>query len=183
MSYRVEDLSGDFHETDAFDCGRERQNDFLRDQAWQSFQAGHSKTFVAVEESVPKLVCGFYTLSMGNVEFENAPEQLKDDWLPDYPIPTALLGQMGVDEGHQGNRLGEFLLVNAIARASVAAEEAVGAAAVEVHAVDETARSFFEKYGFNRMPDDENHLYLSMDIADEIAEQAENVTLSGQLVR
>lgn len=182
MSYRIEDFDGTFHTTDHFDCGRTRQNEFLKDQAWQSFQARHSKTFVAVEEGTSRPVCGFYTLSMGNVEFESAPEQLKNDWLPDYPVPTALLGQMGVDEEHQGNGLGEFLLVNAIARASIAAEEAVAAAAVEVHAVDETARRFFEKYGFHRMPEDEDHLYLSMDVADNIAQQTKNVTLSGELV-
>lgn len=120
---------------------------------------------------------------MGRVKFENAPPQYREEnkYVSKYPIPTTLIGQLGVDETVQGEGLGEFLLVRAIAVASFTSREKVGAAAVEVHAATERSRSFFERYGFLRMQDSEDHLFMSILKADEVADQVQSTTIPGQL--
>lgn len=173
MAFRVEQLRISDHGTDDFDCGAPFQNKFLKEYAWDNYQTGHSITFVAVEEGGDGTVCGYYTLSAGSVEFEHAPpEYKKRKGLPKYPIPTALIGQFAVDEAYQGGDLGEALLINAIAR-SVEVSEDVGIAAVEIHAENEELCSYYERFGFVRMQDSDEHLFLSKDVAESIAEDVE----------
>lgn len=161
MGYGVEKLRKE-HDTDDFDCGVEDQNDYLQKYAWQNQQLRYGVTYVAVDETSGD-VAGFYTLAAGKVEFETLPEEFRREGMPRYPAPTVLLGQLGVDRSAQGQGLGEALLVHALEKSGEIAEE-VGAVAVEVHANDEDARDFYERYGFVRMQDSPTHLFMSMDV-------------------
>jgi ribosomal protein S18 acetylase RimI-like enzyme len=53
------------------------------------------------------------------------------------------------------------LLVDALRRAQHLADQ-IGIRAVEVDAINEAARAFYEKYGFVRLRDDSRHLFLPM---------------------
>ena len=57
--------------------------------------------------------------------------------------------------------LGAAMLVEALAR-SAAAADVIGARAVLVHTVDERARAFYERYGFEPSPTDPLHLVMLM---------------------
>ena len=63
------------------------------------------------------------------------------------PIPAILLGQLAVDEAHQGVGLGSDLLVDA-AKRSLAAAEVIGARAIVVQALDDRAAEFSQRWGF-----------------------------------
>lgn len=91
------------------------------------------------------------------MRFENLPERA----LPHYPIPTALLGRLAVDQAFQGQKLGAFLLLDALRRVELIAGT-LGLFAVEVVALDEVARAFYLKFGFAPMHDDALHLYLPL---------------------
>ena len=71
------------------------------------------------------------------------------------------LGRLAVDLRSQGKGLGELLLIDALKRVTLAAEQ-LGIYAVEVRALNDSARRFYLKYGFTPLLDDELHLYLSM---------------------
>ena len=166
MGYKIESLSKE-HNIDDFDCGVDAQTEHLRKHAWQNQLLGYGTTFVAIKKPSPK-VWGYYTLAMGNVEFENLPSDFQQtEGIPKYPAPTALIAQMGVDKEAQGQGLGKALLVNAIRRSVIASND-IGAVAVEVHAASDNARAFYEKYGFVQMQDSPNHLFLSMDVASNL---------------
>jgi GNAT superfamily N-acetyltransferase len=79
--------------------------------------------------------------------------------LPRHPVPVVLLARLAVDLEAQGQGLGEGLLVDALER-TVGLSNALGLHAVEVEAIDDAARSFYGKYGFVPLLDDERHLYL-----------------------
>ena len=81
--------------------------------------------------------------------------------LPRHPVPVALVGRLAVDKEARSQRLGETLLIHALQSAQRAAK-IVGIYAVVVEALDESARSFYLKYGFNELTDDQLHLYLPM---------------------
>lgn len=155
MTYVIEPLSG-IHDRSAFDCGENTLNEFLKKYARQNAKKDLGRTFVAVlpEESV---VYGFYTLSTGSVSFESVPIKL-----PRYPIPTAHLGRLAVDNSIKGQGLGELLLIDALRRVITAADK-IAIYAIEVRALNEAAKRFYQRYGFTELAYDKRHLYLPVE--------------------
>ena len=153
---RVEKLQRE-HVIDSFDCGREALNRFLNRYALPNQQAGASQTYVALSEAE---VVGFYTLVVGQVEYDDAPERLKKG-LAQHPVPIMLLARLAVGAHWQGKRLGAGLLKDAMLRTLQAAEIA-GIRAFAVHAKDDEAKSFYERFDFMPSPSDPYHLFRLM---------------------
>jgi GNAT superfamily N-acetyltransferase len=106
------------------------------------------------------MVLGYYAISTHGVRREDLPdEQAKG--LPRMDVPVVLLGRLAVDKSAQGCGLGSLLLLDALRRVELLAEE-VGIRAVEVDAIDDTARNFYLKFGFMPLLDDLGHLFLPM---------------------
>ena len=146
------------HDRKSFNCGVSELDAYLQRFARQKEAAGISQHFVALDAPGSRVVRGYYALSAGTVAFDHVPRDLRKR-LPRYPIPVAHLGRLAVDRSAAGQRLGEFLLMNALARTLRAADQ-IGIHAVEVVAINESARSFYRKYGFHPLKDDRHHLYL-----------------------
>jgi GNAT superfamily N-acetyltransferase len=70
-----------------------------------------------------------------------------------------LLARMAVDRRWQGQGVGRALLRDALERTLQAADIA-GIRAFAVHAKDEQARSFYERFDFVPSPTDPLHLFL-----------------------
>ena len=143
------------HNREAFDCGEESLNDFLKRFARQNNEKGLGRTFVAVKGNEPQIY-GYYTIASGALSFEIISEKL-----PRYPIPVVHLGRLAVDEAAKGQRLGKALLADALTRAVTIADQ-LGIYAVEVYALTESAREFYLKFGFTELLDDRLHLYLTI---------------------
>jgi ribosomal protein S18 acetylase RimI-like enzyme len=156
----------DTHETGSFDCGEQKLDEWLRRFALANTRSGLSRTFVAVRPG-DRIVCGYFALSTGSVIFNSIPDHVRLR-LPKYPIPTVHLGRLAVDRASQGQKLGETLLVEALARAGVASVS-VGVYAVDVIALTPRAKAFYEKYGFKPLLDDTLHLYLPIETARQVA--------------
>lgn len=145
---------------DRFDCGNESLNRWFSESAGQYEKRRLSRVFVAVREG-EKSILGYYTLS----SFSVAPADLpgpEGSKLPKLPIPAALLGQLAVDRSVQGQHLGEHLLMDALCRV-IRTADSIGIRLIVVHAIGETARRFYEKYGFISFEDERNHLFLPID--------------------
>lgn len=151
---RIEKLDR-HHDVDAFDCGREPLNRFLVRYALQSQKAGASQTYVALSDD---RVVGYYTLVVGEVAYEHAAERLKKG-LARHPVPVMVLARLAVATGQQGKRLGAGLLKDALLRTLQAADIA-GIRAFVVHAKDDEARAFYERYDFAPSPTDPYHLFI-----------------------
>jgi GNAT superfamily N-acetyltransferase len=154
FSYIVEPLGAE-HDRDAFDCEENSLNEFLKKYARQNDEKGLGRTFVAVKPGDPTII-GYYTIASGAVRFDTVPEKL-----PRYPIPVAHLGRLAVDKQARGQGVGAFLLIDALRRIAQVADQ-LGIYAVEVNALNESAKQFYLKYGFTPLNDDPQHLYLSM---------------------
>lgn len=142
------------HHVDSFDCGEEALNRFLVRYAFQNQQAEASQTYVAL---VGDEVIGFYTLVVAQVEYDDAPQRLGRG-LARHPIPLMLLARLAVATNWQGQGLGSGLLKDAMLRTLHAAEIA-GLRAIAVHAKDDDARAFYERFGFVPAPTDPYHLF------------------------
>lgn len=144
------------HERSEFSCGKASLDDFLRKLVKPYEERNLGRTYVAVP-SGEKKICGYYTLASGAISFENLPPAAKK--LPKHPVPVILLARLAVDVSAQRRGLGELLLLDALRR-SLQLAETVGVYAVEVDAIDVQAKTFYEKYGFESLLDEERHLYL-----------------------
>jgi ribosomal protein S18 acetylase RimI-like enzyme len=105
-------------------------------------------------------ILGYYSLSAGSVAWDTLPDDARKK-LPKYPVPIAHLGRLAVDKTAQRQRLGEFLLLDALSRV-VRLTEQIGIQAVELVAATDSAKRFYEKYGFLSLLDDAQHLYVAV---------------------
>jgi GNAT superfamily N-acetyltransferase len=147
------------HDRSAFDCGQAALNDWLKHRAGQFDQRDLARTYVSVRQS-ETLVLGYYAISSHRVRHEDLPgDQAKG--LPRIDVPVILLGRLAIDRSVQGQGLGSLLLIDALRRSELLAEQ-VGIRAVEVDAIDDAARAFYLKFGFQPLLDDPRHLFLPM---------------------
>lgn len=143
------------HAVDGFDCGQEDLNRFLIRYALQGQQAGASQTYLALDGD---RVVGFYSLVVGQVDYDEAPERVTKG-LARHPVPIMLLARLAVSLDDQGRKLGAGLLKDAMLRTLRAADIA-GIRALVTHAKDDAARRFYERFGFVASPSDPHHLLM-----------------------
>lgn len=151
---RIEKLRRD-HAVDGFDCGSEPLNRFLVRHALQSQQGDGAQTYLALDGAK---VLGFYSLVVGEVAYEGAAERLTKG-MPRHPVPVMVLARLAIASSSQGRGLGQGLLKDAMLRTLQAAEIA-GIRAMIVHAKDDAARRFYERFDFIPSPTDPYHLFL-----------------------
>ena len=143
------------HDATDFDCGKGELNTFIRLYALAGQRGNISQTYVA---ACGNNIVGFYTLVVGNVVYEDAPERLAKG-IPRHPIPVLLLARLAVDRHWQGKGIGAALLVDAIRRTLQVADIA-GVRALLVHAKNDSARGFYTHLGFEPFPGDPLVLFL-----------------------
>jgi GNAT superfamily N-acetyltransferase len=146
------------HDLSQFDCGaHESLNLWLKKYALQNQANESARTYVVHRANV---VVGYYAISAGSIAKESAIPRAAQG-LANHPIPISLLGRLAVHKEEQGTGLGRALLKDALFRMERAAD-ILGIRAVLVHAIDQPARAFYEKFDFEPCPDDELHLMLLM---------------------
>jgi predicted N-acetyltransferase YhbS len=98
-------------------------------------------------------------LTVGDVGPDDATERLLKGQPSARPVPVVILARLAVDERDQRAGVGRSLLQDALLR-TAAVSESVGVRALVVHAMTDDARSFYERFGFERSPTDPLHLIL-----------------------
>ena len=147
MAFRPPELLTSSHLIDAFSCGESELDDWLRRRALGNQISGASRTFVVTGPD--GFVHGYYAMAAGAVSHQLATSNVRRN-MPD-PVPVIVLARLAVDERAQGRKLGPALLQDAIKRA-VAVSGNAGVRAVLVHALNERAKGFYEKFGFQASP-------------------------------
>lgn len=150
---------GKHHDRTSFDCGVPLLNEWLIQRAGQFDRKDLARTFVAVRCNETSVI-GYYALSSHAVRFDTLPaDQAKG--LPRLDIPVAMIGRLAVARKMHGQGLGSELLIDAFRRIQHLAEH-IGIKAVEVDAVDDSAKRFYLKHGFVELLDDPHHLFLPL---------------------
>lgn len=140
------------HRRDAFRCGVDSLDAYLRTQAGQDMRRRTNGVFVLTGRAEPDTVMGYYTLCATALAPGTIPEAARKH-LPRYPLVSAtLIGRLAVAAHLQGQRLGALLLADAARRAWLSAES-VGSTMLVVDALDESAAAFYAAFGFVRLPD------------------------------
>lgn len=146
------------HAIAAFASGVESLDTWLHRHARAAAGAGSARTYVVVDRADDMRVVGYSALAAGSIEPAGVPARVKAG-MPRHPIPVVLLARLAVDHQVQGRGLGAFLLADAMRRA-LSAADAIGIRALLVHAIDDGARAFYERFGFAASPTDPLHLML-----------------------
>jgi len=152
--FSIEKLRRD-HAVDGFDCGNEELNRFLVRYALTNQLASSSQTYIGLADIS---IVGFYTLTVGQVDFDTSPQRLTKG-LAHHPVPIMLLARLAVSNKWQKRGVGAGLLKDAMRRTMQAADIA-GIRAFAVHAKDEAARQFYTHFDFIPSPTDPYHLFL-----------------------
>jgi predicted N-acetyltransferase YhbS len=131
------------HDLTSFDCGNADLSEWLKKKALKNHISGASKTFVLCDNNQ---VVAYYSLAAGSIEHQFVNAKIKRN--QPNPIPIVILGRLAVDKTYQKQGLGLDLVKDAVQRVFNAAE-VIGIRAILVHAIDESAKTFYEqKCGF-----------------------------------
>lgn len=105
-------------------------------------------------------VVGYYGLAPTGVEPRALPRKIRTGQPPD-PLPCLLLGQLAVDQAHQGRGIGNALVGHALER-SILGAELTGGRALLVNAIDADAVRSWRSWGFVPSPSDPFQLSRSL---------------------
>ena len=142
---KVIELLSKSHNRQGFNCGNEALNNFIAKIARQHIQKGISRTFVLIETEHPKTILGFFTLSLCEIQAENFPSK----WAKKYPskVPGVKLARLAVALEWQGQGVGQILMVEAMERSLLIADNA-GVIGLFVDAKNDRVKTYYERYGF-----------------------------------
>ncbi|HSR05570.1 MAG TPA: GNAT family N-acetyltransferase [Bryobacteraceae bacterium] len=133
------------HDREAFDCGDQALNEFLRRYARQSHELGGAKTFLAIDDADNQTILGYYSLSPASVSYARAPEIARRG-LARHDVPGFRLARLAVDRRAQGRGLGGQLLLAAGNRCLLASAE-VGGVVLVIDAKNDKAAGWYASYG------------------------------------
>jgi ribosomal protein S18 acetylase RimI-like enzyme len=148
---RVEALAA-HHDRDAFSCGVDSLDRYLRSQAGQDVRRRANGVFILVAANAVETVLGYYTLCATSLPQGDVPVAARKH-VPRYPLVSAtLIGRLAVSRTQQGEGLGSLLLADAVQRAYASAET-VGSSMLVVDALNERAAAFYQSFGFQPLPE------------------------------
>ncbi len=145
------------HNRKAFDCGVTELNQFLQQQARQKTAKHISKTYVACRDSAPTAVIAYHTITGYSVR---TPPAHKDYKKYPHPLSAVKLARLAVDHSQQGQRLGEQLLIDAIYRTVLVAQQ-ISAIGLFVDPMTPQVVPFYQQYDF-LLADPDDHSRLEM---------------------
>ena len=159
MEYIIENFSTQF-DTSKFDCGVPYLNDWIRQYAGQTQRRSEARSYLVVD-SISKLVAGFYTLLVTEVNVGGVNHG------KDRRLPAVLIANLAVDSKFQGRGLGALLVVDAIAK-SLSAADLVGISVILVDPFDTGLVGFYEQFGFKVLGEGSTRMALKADKARRI---------------
>jgi GNAT superfamily N-acetyltransferase len=146
-----------YHELEAFICGVESLESWLKRRALKNQLTGASRTFVVCEGH---RVLAYYALASSAITLDAATGRFRRN-MPD-PIPVVVLGRLAVDQSLQGKGIGRALVRDACQRL-IQAADTIGIRGMIVHALSTDAQAFYTRVGFEPSPLDPMLLMVTLD--------------------
>ncbi|MCP4602490.1 MAG: GNAT family N-acetyltransferase [Proteobacteria bacterium] len=137
-------------------------DEWLKKRARQAQKKRLSVTRVLLEE--PSTIAGYYTLAMGQVNFDELPLEMARK-LPGTLLPIIILAWLGLDQAYQGRGLGERLLAQALSDC-YATGQLMPFVAVLLDCATPSAKAFYQCYDFEELPGHPMTLILPWKLLD-----------------
>jgi GNAT superfamily N-acetyltransferase len=146
------------HGRNAFDCGVDALNNYLKLMANQHASRDNSRTYVLEAPENNNRIMGFYTLAMTTIDLSSLPDPLRKRH-PDH-YSAGLIARLAVDRRYTRKGFGAWLLVDALKKL-LSASDVVAFPIVVVDA-KEGASEFYKKFGFIPFEHQENKLFITI---------------------
>ena len=146
------------HQLDVFVSGKPQLDVWLKQSALHAQSNRTARTFVWHRGD--GVVVAWFSLAASLARRDDLPKRVSRG--SPLLIPAVLLARLALDQTLHGQGFGAQLLLDAASRV-VAATGFVGARLLLVDAIDEEAVTFYERYGFERVP---GQLRLGQKIGD-----------------
>jgi GNAT superfamily N-acetyltransferase len=156
----------DDHHLDAFTCGKNPLDDWLKTQARRAQTAGTARTYVWTRPGSPD-VLAYFSIAPTRVVRSEIPRPLTGGY---SVIPAYLLARLALDDTLHGQGLGGQLLLDALARIIDAAKVG-GGRLIVVDAIDDQAAAFYRRHDFTPVTGTPR-LYLKVATAETVLDKA-----------
>lgn len=164
-SFAIERFDQERHDVSSFTSGAPALDAWLHQQRPRDEQEHTAVTYVLVDHADAtggKRVIGYFTLNSFALSRKQARRRDQDKVLGRYePVPAVLIGRLALDASYQGRGFGSLLLISALMQI-LTIRDRLGIAVAVVHAIDDSATSFYEHLGFTRFRDHPHHLYYPL---------------------
>jgi len=146
------------HQINGFESGEGSLDVWLVRHSYAAWRGGTAKTYVVTDAEQGGRVVGYHSLTGASLSLRDAtPRAAKG--MGGYPVPAVLLARLAVDVSVQGRGVGAMLLQDAMARA-VSVSEEIGIRLLLTHALNDSARAFYMRFGFEESPTDPMNLQI-----------------------
>ncbi len=155
---RPEPLNPKLHDRPTFDSGAPELDEWLRRYSAQNRRRNTAATWVVT--TTDATVVAHVSLAMTSIDRAASPASVAER--APNPVPALLIGRLAVDRSHAGLGIGTALVAHVLATA-VELNARAACRAVIVSAIDQAARSWWERLGFHPFdPEDPGNpdLYL-----------------------
>lgn len=151
------------HTVEGFSCGVDSLDGWLQRRALKNQLQGASRTYVVCDAN---RVLAYYALASGAVTTTAAAGRFRRN-MPD-PIPVVVLGRLAVDKALHGKGFGRALVRDAGMRV-IQAADTIGIRGMMVHALSDSAKTFYENIGFEASAIDPYLLMITVpDLMDAV---------------
>jgi len=155
ITYTPPEPLAQHHHLENFSSGRPALDDWLIQHALQAQQSGSARTFIVRNG---EHVAGYFSLTVGQIDALEATERIRKG-MGRHPIPVTILARLAVHLQDQKRGIGADMLLNAIQRTLLIAEQA-GVRALLTHPIDTNATRFYLRFGFEPSPLRDGQLLL-----------------------
>lgn len=151
---------------ESFSCGKKPLDEYLKKYLSQDIRRNLVAAFALVNDQ--NEIFGYFTLSNSSIP--------KEFVLPVYQkqagvysaLPVTLLGRLAIDQRLKGKGYGKILLIEAMKRAFEVSQMVIGSSAIIVDPLDDKARFFYSKFGFELL--DSGKMFLPMTVVKTLIE-------------
>ncbi len=141
----------------SFSCTEPALDEYIKRYAINHEKMGIGRTFVLRNDAI---VIGYYTLSAAQISMNDLPQEYRKK-MPKYPVPASRLCRLAVDQSHQGKKIGEHLVADAIKRV-LQADSVMAIHSLIVDAKNEKSKKFYLKYAFLPLEGCDLNLFLPL---------------------
>jgi len=152
------------HKRSAFRSDMGVVDEWLKKSARQAQKKRLSITRVLLKE--PDTIIGYYTLAMGQVNFDELPHEMARK-LPGTLLPIVTLAWLGIDKNYQAQGFGERLLAQALTDCHQTGQ-LMPFVAVLLECATISAKTFYQRYDFEELPGHPMKLMLPWKLLDSI---------------
>ena len=157
------------HRRTIFCSGLDIVDEWLRKRARQAQEKQLAVTRILLKK--PNVIAGYYTLAMGQVNFDELPHEIARK-LPRTLLPIVTLAWLGVDKHYQGKGFGERILAQALADCYHTGQ-LMPFVAVLLDCATVSAKTFYQRYDFDELPGHPMKLMLPWKLLSRMMEKTE----------